>query len=393
MKRTLIVASTVFIALTACKDRDEMERERIRQAERVPVTPRTEPEIPYDVPRTEGDREEMERQRALEQAPAVGERKPETDVGEGDEKIAGEKSIAEKTPTEMTKAAAHLPKDCKAVAHADVSQLMELPGAKEHLLPAFRESKGHPEVNATMAVMKDAGIDAKNIDAIALCAKELPTRQPVRGAEKEIRENTRVVMVMTGDFPKDQLVPALSKRGGGESIEIEDMSVFHDKGRNLFVGQTDDGTAIAASDREGFEQTLSGGGDYGLPTKDAFSIVLPASTMQEVLGRFGDPAAKRLAAEVERSMLTFDNTKKELTLSMDMPDHTQAAELGGVFKAVQEQWKAKAPEDAQEKRLAEILKEATIAYDDDVVKVTIAVKDDQIEAIMKNLGDQVRASF
>lgn len=383
MKRTIIIASAALVALAACEERGGIERERTGLEEREPA-----PE-PYQRPGEQAQREvEKEGEEGREK---IGEVRKE---GEERERVGGVGSDEKEPTAGRTGALGHLPEGCKAVSHADVAQLSNLPGAKEHLIPAFQEARrGNKNLQQTFALLKDAGIDStKDVQSIALCVMDVPSGQ--EGTTSRMA-NSSAVVVMTGTFPKDELTSALEKRGGAdmEKLDIGGVDVFHDKNRDLYVGQADDGAIIAASGRDNFEKAIEGGGEYALSADQAFGLLLPASTIENVLTRRGDPTAKRLAGKVERSTVTFDASTKELSLKVDMPDHTQAAELGGVMKAVQEQWRSNPPTEPQEKRIANNLDDASVSYDDDVVNLTVKVEDREIESLMKNLAEQVRSTI
>jgi hypothetical protein len=405
MKRTTLLASTILVALAACEERTDVEREvalPAEGAEEADPTPLGDPgaaDKPIGEPGEERS-DVAEERRELEKARReLEEERRELDKDREKEPVAGTTGSEGKRSATVGEGGAlsHMPQGCKGLLHAQASKLGELPGAKQHLMPAIEEvRRSNASVENTIAILKDGGIEsAKDVDEMALCVIDAPTMAEARQGQQSMMKNTNIVIAMTGDFKQGELVPALLKRAGADAKELEigGIEVFRDESRNLFIGQADDGTIIAAADRDAFSKAVSGDGDYDLPTKNAFALLLPEGTMQTLLDQFGDPAAKKLGADVERAIFTFDPDGDKLSLRIEMPDHTRAAELGGVFKARIAQWEAKAGEtqDATERRFAEVLKNAETQYEEDVVILNVSVKDEQIESGMKNLAEQVRA--
>lgn len=378
MKRTILIGSTFLVTTFACR---EPEQERRTREE--PVT-RTEPAPPVD--RGETARTE---QQPTESKESIAAREAAEAAKEKAAKEAEEAAAALKQS-----ALGHMPEGCKAVTHLRTTELATLPGAMEHLLPAVWDAKSKDQEISDLAnAFLDAGIvSPKDLESIAICVMDAPTAKEAMEDPKAVQRKTDVVVAAKGTAPKGQLVKALAEKRAatGEILQMEGIDVFHDKERNVYVGQLDDGTIIGGLNPTTFTKGMKGGGDYKMPMEPALAIVFPKDTVTYVIDRFADPAAKKLAADVERSAIVFDAKQKQLALRVDMPDHTRAAELGGLFKARLETWKAQAPTDPMEARFASLLKDANVGYEDDILVMQVPVSDEQIEATMKNLSQPFR---
>ncbi len=378
MKRILI-ASTFLVTTFACREPDKEQRPRQEPASRTEPNPVDREQPARTEPRPSESPESLAAREAAD-ASARAEAKAKQEAAE-----AMKRSVL-----------GHLPPGCKAITHLRTADIASLPGAVEYLLPAVWDAKSkNQEISDLANAFLDAGITSpKDMEAIAVCVMDAPTAKEAWDDPKAVSRKTNVIVAAKTTAKQGELVAALQKKRGttSEIVAIEGLDVFHDTTRGLFVGQTDDGTIIAGVNRDTFAKSVQGGGDYRVPADAAVSVLFPRETVTYVIERFADPAAKTLASDVERSAIVFDSKAKQLALRVDMPDHTRAAELGGLFKARLETWKTQPPADPIEARFAMLLRDGAVGYEDDVLVLTVPVTDDQIEATMKNLAQPFTAA-
>ena len=369
--RRFLIASTFLMTTFACREPEQDQRSQKEPAGRTEPAPG------------------MPEQRARTEQP------PGTTADRSAAR-AEERARQEAAEAKQRSMLGHLPQGCKAISHLRTAEIANLPGAVDYLLPAVWDVKSrNQEVSDIANAFLDAGIvSPKDLQEVAVCVLDAPTAKEAMNEPRSVSRKTDVVVLAKTTAKQGQLVAELRKKRGAQSetVNIDGLDVFHDTARDLYIGQTDDGTIIGGVDRATFKKAMKGGGDYRVPAEASISLLFPRETVSYVIGRFGDPAAKKLAGDVERSAIVFDAKTKELALRVDMPDHTRAAELGGLFKARLETWKAQAPADQTEVRFASLLRDAKVDYQDDVLVLKVPVSDEQIEATMKNLAEPFTAA-
>ncbi len=360
MKARTIIASSMLVALTAACD------ERTEDTLRMPA--------PREAERTE------------EKAEPKAEPKAEQETDKPAEK-AEEKQAAVSADGAMS----HLPADCKAVARIDMAKLLELPGAKEHVVPALEKTADQSEtqLGQVNAVLEEAGIEpTKDVKEIAMCAMELPAP----GAKLV---DAKVIVAASGEIPKDKLVPTLMEKGKGrvEKVQVGDSEAIHDTKRDVFLGQADDGTVIAARSRDAFEDAIEiseAKTDYALPEGEAVSLMLPTESIGRMLEASNDAGLQKLLKDAKRATLVLDAAGATLTMRVQMPDEEKATELGGVMKTNLERLRA---DPANKAAFGKHLDRADVSYEADTTVLEIPVPKEQVEALMRDLANEIRTNM
>lgn len=364
MKARTIIASSMLVALTmACEERTE---DTTRQP------------APREAERTEEHGDALE-ERAEERA----ERR-EKRLDEEAEKKADKE---EEAKTASNGAMSHLPADCQAVARIDMAKLLELPGAKEHVVSALEKTANQSEsrLGQVNSVLEEMGVEpTKDVKEVALCAKELPAQGKLADAN--------LVVAVSGDFPSDKLVSTLMERGKGnvEKVQVNGAEAVHDTKRDVFVGQTDDGTVIAARSRDAFDKAVSNGdarGDYKLPDDTAVSLMLPSQAIERILEASKDAGLKKLLTDAKRATLVLDASGTTLTLRVEMPDEQSASELGGAMKASLERMRS---QPSNQQAFGKHLDRADVSYDGAATVLEMKVPKEQVEALMRDLAAEIR---
>lgn len=292
-------------------------------------------------------------------------------------------------------AVAHLPHDCRAVARLDVPRLLDLPGARERLLPSLERSDEAP--GGGLARVRDAfaqiDVELEDISHVAMCVAQLPPAGTLTAQH--------LTIAIAGALPQGRLVHALIRdRNGFHGVRIdEDTTAAHDPSSELYVAQARDGTVILSTDRLELAKALriesvaapAEREDFGLDHHKALSATLPATAVARLLLHATQHAAlQQLLHHAGRTYLELDVPTRSLTLSIEMPDEEHAAELAELLEDEMRRLRA-APRHQIDADVRETLEGAGAHHDGAIAIVRVTVPHDRLAALTRDLADRLRS--
>ncbi len=279
----------------------------------------------------------------------------------------------------------HLPGGCRAVVRLDVPRLLDLPAARDSLLPTpARSGDAHgAALSAVREALERIGVDIGDLDHVAMCVTH-PAGEPTL---------EHLTITIAGAVPQGELVHALIRGGDGfHGVRIDDdTTAAHHPASALYLAQARDGTVIVSNDRRDLIQAVGEPGEhgYGHDRRKALSAMLPAESIARLLHATPNAALEARLQRAAGAHLELDVPTRSFRLTIDMPEAEGAAELAGVLEAHLGRRRA-VPHHTGE-ALAEAVEAARAYSEGRAAIVVVTVPHDQLAPVTRQLADRLRA--
>ncbi|MBK8255345.1 MAG: hypothetical protein IPK82_22140 [Polyangiaceae bacterium] len=263
--------------------------------------------------------------------------------------VAGKGSVIGADPSNLppkkaSVAHVHLPAGCDVVMRASLSQMLEVPAVKQHLVPVLDELQASAvtdaDARAVGELLREAGIDAKkDVKDTAVCARgmSLPASQQ------------KFLFVIGGDLRPETLVsawekvdsrtkdkPTVSKMDGRLVGRLRTQD-----GDSLVGGQAADGAILFSNDEGLFagaaKETNAFQAEYGLPSAGEAAVAVGPAVVRDALSQGGNNPFQKDLNAITRIVGTASLAQAKMELRLTTTSPQSAKGLLDVYTLVFEQ--------------------------------------------------------
>ncbi len=311
----------------------------------------------------------------------------------GSTKTADAKTDTPASSGGASAATAHLSANCDMVARIDVAGFFATPAIKTNVLPALEDMKKQEpkddDGKRFKAFLTDTGMDPMtDIKEVAMCFTDMKNVFEKKG-------DPGMSFIIAGNFKANSIVPALLKNAKADKkmkeAEVGGVKAATDDKGEMYIGQASDNAIIVAKGKSAFEGALKTGdaSKFQIPMDKMMSFIMPAELMKAAMASDKSNPFAAQADKVGRAALTAD--AKTLQFRIAMADEKGATELAGQVKLIMGEL-AKKPVAAggPDAMVMGALKDAKIDTKGNEFIMEIAIPQDQVDAMAKQLADSIR---